>query len=46
MKKDPSIKDVLGDHIFYKYIEAKQKEWDGYKTMVSRWELDQYLVTY
>jgi len=46
MKKDPFIRDVLGDHIFSKYIEAKQKEWDGYKTMVSRWELEQYLVTY
>lgn len=46
MKKDPFIREVLGDHIFFKYIEAKQKEWDGYKTMVSQWELDQYLVTY
>lgn len=39
-------KEVLGDHIFEKYIEAKYNEWDDYRTMVTRWELDQYLTRY
>lgn len=37
---------VLGDHIFEKYLEAKYKEWDEYRTKVSQWEVEQYLVRY
>ncbi|HOO29145.1 MAG TPA: type I glutamate--ammonia ligase, partial [Lachnospiraceae bacterium] len=43
MEKDPFIKDVLGEHIFDKYVEAKKKEWDEYRTQVTQWELDEYL---
>ncbi|MFT3982311.1 MAG: type I glutamate--ammonia ligase [Lachnospiraceae bacterium] len=43
MEKDPFIKEVLGDHIFSKYVEAKKKEWDSYRTQVTQWELDEYL---
>lgn len=39
-------KDVLGDHIFHKYVEAKNEEWEDYSTKVSQWELDQYLTKY
>lgn len=39
-------RDILGQHIFEKYIEAKNEEWDDYKTNVSQWELDQYLTKY
>ncbi|MDF2541440.1 MAG: glutamine synthetase, type [Herbinix sp.] len=37
------IKDVLGDHISNKYIDAKKAEWDTYRTQVTQWEIDQYL---
>ena len=37
------LKDTLGDHIFYKYIEAKEKEWKEYHTTVSEFELAKYL---
>ncbi|QEY33980.1 glutamine synthetase [Caproiciproducens galactitolivorans] len=43
MKADPFIREVLGDHIFSKYVEAKEKEWYEYSTTVSQWELDRYL---
>jgi glutamine synthetase len=43
MKADPFIKDVLGDHVFSKYTEAKEKEWHDFSTTVTEWELDQYL---
>lgn len=43
MEKDPFIREVLGDHIFNKYVEAKKKEWDAYRTQVTQWELDEYL---
>lgn len=46
MKANPYIKEVLGDHIFNKYIKAKTAEWDDYKTKVTQWELDEYLTKF
>jgi len=46
MKKDPLVRKVLGDHIFEKYLEAKELEWNEYKTRVSQWEIDNYLSKY
>ncbi len=43
MKSDPFIKEVLGDHVFSKYTEAKEKEWYDFSTTVTEWELGQYL---
>ena len=37
------LKDVLGTHLFPKYIEAKEKEWKEYHTTVSEYELSKYL---
>jgi len=37
------LKEVLGNHLFYKYIEAKEKEWKEYHTTVSEFELKKYL---
>ncbi len=37
------IKEALGDHIFDRYIVAKQKEWDDYRKSVSEWEINKYL---
>ena len=43
MKADPFIRQVLGDHAYFKYTEAKKLEWDEYSTRVSQWEIDRYL---
>ncbi len=43
MRKDPMIREVLGDHIFEKYAEAKEKEWNAYTNFVTDWEIEQYL---
>lgn len=40
------VKNVLGDHIFNKYIEAKSEECEDYNTKVSQWEIDSYLLKY
>ncbi|MDY6822807.1 MAG: glutamine synthetase family protein [Thermodesulfobacteriota bacterium] len=37
------VKDILGEHIFNKFIDNKKVEWDRYRTHVSRFELDEYL---
>ncbi|MCX7709769.1 MAG: type I glutamate--ammonia ligase [Clostridia bacterium] len=46
LKASSLAKDVLGGHIFEKYIEAKNEEWLEYTTMISKWEVDQYLTKY
>ena len=45
-KVNPIAQDALGEHIFTKYIEGKEKEWDDYRTAVTDWELDNYLSNY
>ena len=42
-EKSELVRDVLGDHVFDKFIENKRIEWDGYRTHVSQYELDRYL---
>ncbi len=42
-KKSSILKEVLGDHLYFKYIEAKEKEWKEYHTTVSEYELKKYL---
>ncbi len=43
MKSDPFVKEVLGDLVFHKYVEAKEEEWRQYSTSVTEWELRRYL---
>lgn len=42
-KKSSLLKEALGDHLFYRYIDAKEKEWKQYHTRVSEFELKKYL---
>jgi len=46
MKNSELVKEVLGEHIFEKFIEAKTLEWYDYKKYVTQWEFDQYLGKY
>jgi glutamine synthetase len=46
MEKSSLVKEVLGEHIFNKYITAKNEEWNSYRTQVTQWELDSYLTKY
>lgn len=46
MKKDPLMREALGEHIFNRYIEAKQIEWDRFRIQVHPWELEEYLEKY
>ncbi len=43
MKEDPMVRKTLGDHIFEKYVEAKEREWREYSNTVTEWELKHYL---
>ena len=46
LKANPIAKETLGDHIFEKYCNIKDAEWDSFRTAVSDWELDNYLTIY
>lgn len=46
MAKSEFVKNVLGEHIFNKYLEAKLNECNEYKTRISQWEIDSYLMKY
>jgi glutamine synthetase len=46
LKANPIAKATLGEHIYEKYITAKEKEWDSFRTSVSDWEIDEYLTVY
>ncbi len=35
---------ALGEHIFPRYVELKQKEWDEYRVQVTEWEKRKYLA--
>ena len=43
---DPFIRETLGDHVFNNYISGKKAEWDSYKTAVSQWEINRYMINY
>ncbi|MFW5995938.1 MAG: type I glutamate--ammonia ligase [Halanaerobiaceae bacterium] len=44
--EDDLIRETLGEHIVEHFVEAKNIEWDVYRTQVHQWELDQYLMTF
>ncbi len=44
MEKDPLVREVLGDHIYEKFLEAKHKEWHDFTIHVTDWEIDRYIA--
>ena len=43
---DVFMKEVLGEHIYTKYLEAKEQEWRDFRAQVTDWEVSQYLYKY
>jgi glutamine synthetase len=46
LKSDEVIISALGDHIIEHFIEAKEIEWDMFRTQVHPWEREQYMLMY
>ncbi|PLS04758.1 type I glutamate--ammonia ligase [Neobacillus cucumis] len=46
LKSDEVIVSGLGEHIFEHFVEAKEIEWDMFRTVVHQWERDQYMSMY
>ena len=46
LARDQVIIDALGEHIYANFKEAKEVEFDMFRTTVTQWERDQYLKMY
>ncbi len=46
LEKSKLVQDVLGEHSFEKFVEAKKVESDSHRLYVSQWEVDTYLDNY
>lgn len=46
LSKNEIIVNSLGEHLFEHFVEAKEIEWDMFRTTVHPWEREQYLSTY
>ena len=46
LAKDDVVKATLGEHVYEKYVEAKQLEWDNYRIRVHPWEVEEYLTKF
>ena len=46
LEKDDLMKETLGEHVYTQYLLGKRKEWDEYRTQVTRCEIANYMVTY
>jgi len=46
LEKDELIQQVLGEHVVSYYIEGKRREWEEYRTRVSSWETEKYIIAY
>ncbi len=45
-RRSSLMKDVLGEHVFQHFVEAKEQEWSEYMAQVHDWEVERYLGTY
>jgi len=46
LRRDPVVREALGEHVYNKFMQAKRRELDSYRAQVHPWELDAYLVRY
>ena len=43
LKRNSLIQEAIGEHAIDKFVEAKQKEWEDFRTSVTEWEVKKYL---
>ena len=45
-RENTFMQEVLGKHIYTKYLEAKEEEWRIFRSQVTDWEVGEYLYKY
>ncbi|MGL5435536.1 MAG: type I glutamate--ammonia ligase [Lachnospiraceae bacterium] len=43
---DPFVRELLGEHIYKKFLQAKAAEWKKFRAEVTDWEIEEYLYKY
>lgn len=46
LKTDEVVTNALGSHLLEHFVEAKEIEWDMFRTQVHAWEREQYMTQY
>ena len=46
MNEDGFVREVIGDHLYNAYMNAKLIEWDQYRKAIHEWEYERYLHTF
>ena len=46
LEGDQLILDTLGEHVAANYLAGKRREWEEYRTRVSSWEREKYIINY
>lgn len=46
LQSNETVCGALGEHLLEHFIEAKEIEWDMFRTQVHQWERDQYMSLY
>jgi len=46
LQKNEIIQHALGEHLFKHFLEAKEVEWELFRTTVHPWEREQYLTSF
>jgi len=44
MKEDPLVAETLGQHVFARFLDAKEMEWDEYRKQVHGWEIERFFT--
>lgn len=43
LKKNKLMQEVLGEHLYKRYINIKTREWNAFKKQVTKWEIEKYI---
>jgi glutamine synthetase len=43
LREDEVVQQALGPYVYERFVDAKQQEWEEYRTYVSQWEVARYL---
>ena len=46
LENNEVIKNALGEHIYSKFKQAKEKEYDRFRITVTEWEREEYIKQY
>lgn len=46
LKANTLVQEALGEHVYSRFLEAKEIEWSIYRSQIHHWEIEQYLAIF